>query len=186
MAEEVIIVLAPGFEEIEAVTIIDVLRRGGVAISSAGLEGREVGGAHGITIQADTTLESLGEQLFSGVILPGGMGGTSNLLNSEEVLALVKRHSQAGRVVAAICAAPWVLAKAQLLAGRQATIYPGLEEKLGPDTAKMEAAVVEDGQLITSQGPATAMDFALALVSRFAGAAKAREVARGLLAQQDS
>lgn len=178
---ELLIILADGFEETEAVTIIDLLRRANLQVISAGLTDTMVEGAHSITIQADTTLAQVAGQTFSAVILPGGMGGTERLLNSPQVIDLLKRHAAAGKVTAAICAAPWVLEKAQLLDGKQATIYPGLEDKLTSTSLTSPERVVEDGQVITSKGPGTAMDFALALVAKFAGPAMADQVATGLL-----
>ena len=178
--KKIVVILAEGFEETEAVTIIDVLRRADVAVTAAGLDGMEVTGAHAITVKADTTLASLTETTFDGVILPGGMGGTENLLASSATREFLQRHAREGKITAAICAAPWVLAEADLLTAREATIYPGLEGKITAAKAS-GARVVKDGQIITSKGPATAMDFALALVEEFCGPDKADEVAQGLL-----
>ncbi len=174
-----LLLIATGFEEIEAVTICDVLRRGGVDVTMAGLDGTSVQGAHNITIQTDTALNTLGDALFDAIILPGGLGGTENLLASEETTTLLQSHAKAGKVVSAICAAPWVLADAKVLGNKKATIYPSLEDKIGGTTES--ASVVQDGNIITSKGPATAMEFALALVQELAGAGKAKEVAQGLL-----
>jgi len=178
---EILVILAEGFEEIEAVTIIDVLRRGNITVTAAGLTSTLVKGGHGISMETDTTLAALGDHLFAGVILPGGMGGTKNLLNSNEVIALLQRHAAAGHVIAAICAAPWVLEKAKILEGKKATIYPGLEEKLPSTSAIPIASVVKDGNIFTSKGPGTAMSFALTLLAEFAGDDKANQVAQGLL-----
>ncbi len=177
----ILVILAEGFEETEAVTIIDVLRRGNITVTAAGLTSSLITGAHGITIQADTTLMALTDQLFNGVILPGGMGGTKNMLNSTELIALLQRHAAAGKVTAAICAAPWVLEKANLLEGKKATIYPGLEDKLISTSATTPAEVIKDDKIITSKGPGTAMSFALALVAEFADDDTANQVAKGLL-----
>ncbi|MBU0681809.1 MAG: DJ-1/PfpI family protein [Proteobacteria bacterium] len=176
-----LILLASGFEETEAVTIIDVLRRGKVAVTSASLGDQLVKGAHGIQVMADTALSEVAERLFDVVILPGGMGGTENLLASEAVGMLLKRHAEQGRIVSAICAAPLVLEKAGLLVGKTATIYPGLDDKLCSAAQVSGASVVEDAKIITSRGPGTAMEFALLLVARLEGKAKADQVAAGLL-----
>lgn len=178
--EKIGIILAEGFEEIEAVTIIDVLRRANLTVLAVGLDNLKVTGAHAITVTADCVLTDLRGQILAGVILPGGLPGTKNLLASPELIDFLQQHAKAGKVTAAICAAPWVLAKANLLTAKQATIYPGMEDKLSTATASPER-VVEDGMVITSKGPGTAMDFALTLVTKFTNAAKANQVAQGLL-----
>ncbi len=174
-----LVLIAEGFEEIEAVTICDVLRRAQINVTMAGLGSTAIRGAHDIIIQTDMLLDDVGDKLFDAIILPGGMGGTENLLASEATATLLQSHAKAGKVVSAICAAPWVLAQAELLADKNATIYPGLENKI-TGTCKLET-VVQDGNIITSKGPATAMEFGLALVKELAGEAKSVEVAQGLL-----
>ena len=176
-----LILLATGFEETEAVTIIDVLRRARVEIVSACLDDLLVEGAHGIKILADVPLVDIKERFFDAVILPGGMGGTNNLLASEGVRDLLRNHAENGGIVSAICAAPLVLEKAGLLAGKRATIYPGLEDKLVSAGQVTGDAVVSDGQLVTSKGPGTAMEFALQLVEKLVGKMVAEQVAGGLL-----
>lgn len=174
-----ILLIATGFEEIEAVTICDVLRRGGIEVTMAGLGERMISGAHAITVQTDTTLDAVADNLFNAIILPGGMEGTENLLASETTKTMLQLHAKAGKIVSAICAAPWVLAEADLLGQKKATIYPSLEDKIGGVAAPQ--TVVQDGNVITSKGPATAMEFALALVRELAGEEKRLEVAQGLL-----
>jgi 4-methyl-5(b-hydroxyethyl)-thiazole monophosphate biosynthesis len=174
-----LLLVATGFEEIEAVTICDVLRRGEINVTMAGLGGTAIQGAHNITIQTDTTLGAVADDLFDAIILPGGMAGTENLLASEETTFLLQSHAKAGKLVSAICAAPWVLADAKVLGNKKATIYPSLEGKIG-GSAEVES-VVQDGNIITSKGPATAMAFALALVQELMGEAKKKEAAQGLL-----
>lgn len=176
-----LILLATGFEETEAVTIIDVLRRAHVEITSASLDDLLVEGAHAIKIMADNALVDVQEQIFDAIILPGGMGGTNNLLASEDVRALLEKHSAQGSIVSAICAAPLVLEKAGLLAGKRATIFPGLEDKLVSSVQVTGDIVVSDGEIITSKGPGTAMEFALHLVEKLAGRMMADQVADGLL-----
>ncbi|PLX49902.1 MAG: DJ-1 family protein [Desulfobulbaceae bacterium] len=178
-----LILLAEGFEETEAVTIIDVLRRANIDITAAALADNPVKGAHAISVVADTQLAHVTERLFDAVILPGGMGGTNNLLASAEVAALLRNHAEQGSIVSAICAAPLVLEKAGLLSGKEATIYPGLAEKLTSAGRRSEATVVQDGTIITSKGPGTAMEFALHLVESLAGKMAADQVADGLLYQ---
>ena len=174
-----LLLIADGFEEIEAVTICDVLRRGHIQLSMAGIGTTAIRGAHDIVMQTDLLLEDVGDTLFDAIILPGGMGGTENLLGSESTASLLKHHAEAGKLICAICAAPWVLGQANLLEGKQATIYPGLEDKI-PGKCGVDA-VVQDGNIITSRGPATAMEFALALVKELAGDPMAAQVGQGLL-----
>ncbi len=177
--KKAVLLLATGFEEIEAVTICDVLRRGQIEVSMASIGEPSVVGAHGIQLQADSLMAEVQGELFDAVILPGGMVGTENLLASAEVTTFLQHHAEAGRLVSAICAAPWVLYKAKLLQDKQATIYPGLEEKISGSSG--DDSVVQDGNIITSKGPATAMEFSLALLRELAGEQVASEVGRGLL-----
>ncbi len=172
------VLLADGFEEIEAITVIDVLRRAGIEVSAVGVHAPWVQGAHGVVVQADHVLG--GDGLWDAVILPGGLPGATTLRDSEKVRELVLAQSAAGRVIAAICAAPIVLGAAGVLEGRDATCYPGFEEEL-TGANRREEAVVEDGHVITARGPGTAMDFAMALVSRLVGRGKADELRAGML-----
>jgi 4-methyl-5(b-hydroxyethyl)-thiazole monophosphate biosynthesis len=176
----VLIPLADGVEELEAVTIIDVLRRGGVeAVSVALGGGLAVRGSRGVTLSADALWNSLELDAFDAITLPGGGRGTENLAADHRVIAAVRAFDEAGKFVTAICAAPTVLAKAGILKGRRATCYPACAEELG--RAYDDAPVIADGTVITSQGPGTAMLFALVLVQHFAGEEVARKVAGGLL-----
>lgn len=166
----VLIPLAEGFEEIEAVTVIDLLRRAGIEVIVAGLAPGAVTGAHGITVAPDTELDTVLDEDFDMVVLPGGMPGATNLAADVRLLALLRRQAEDGRLTAAICAAPAVLAQAGLLAGKRATSFPGfLTPVSAPGTLVLDDAVVEDGKIITSRGPGTAMDFALALIERLEG-----------------
>lgn len=175
------VLLADGFEEIEAVTPIDVLRRAGVEVVTLGVTGKRVKGAHGLVIEADEPVAQAPEELDL-VVLPGGMPGAENLARSPEVKGLVERVSRAGKRVAAICAAPAVaLAPTGLLAGRRATCYPGFEARFAPDVQASTERVVVDGALVTSRGPGTALEFALALVEQLVGAAKAAELRQKML-----
>jgi protein deglycase len=159
----IITVLAPGFEETEAVTPIDLLRRAGVTVTVLGLDSREVTGAHNITVTADKLLKDFfGDG--NGIILPGGMPGTRNLANSAPLLDLVRSTYKHGGLCAAICAAPTVLAKAGILSGHKATCYPGCERDL-VDAVFIEQEVVRDRNIITSRGAGTAVPFALELIS---------------------
>lgn len=176
----VLVLFADGSEELEAVTIVNILRRGGIAVTLAGLQAGLMRGSRGTQIMPDTTLDEALAHDFDMVVLPGGQPGTNHLKSDARVLELVHRMDHAGRYVAAICAAPSVLAAAGLLDGKQATSFPGALDAF-PKVSRLTKSVVEDGKLITSRGPGTAMDFALTLVERLVGKAKRDEVEAGLV-----
>lgn len=170
--KRVLVPLAPGFEELEAVTIVDLLRRAGVEVVTAALDSSPVTGNHGISIAADTTLAAVLDQDFDMIVLPGGLPGAHHLRDDARLVELLKRMAAAGRTTAAICAAPAVLAAAGLLDGRRATSFPGfLDAATVRGLVLVGDPVVSDGNVVTSRGPGTAMDFALALVERLEGAA---------------
>ena len=167
-ASGVLVPLADGFEEIEAVTVIDLLRRADIPVTTAALDALEVTGSHGITMHADRTLDEALASDFEMVVLPGGMPGAANLENDSRVTELLTAMANSERFTAAICAAPRVLARAGLLEGRTATSYPGfLDGETG--IRYSEQPVVTDGKILTSRGPGTAMDFALALIETLRG-----------------
>jgi len=176
----VLIPLAQGCEEIEAITVIDILRRAGITVLSAGLDTQPVRASRGTVLIPDTTLEMALKQSFDMLVLPGGQPGSNNLKADARILALLNSMAIEGKYVAAICAAPSVLATAGLLDGKRATSFPGALDAF-PKVQQHTAAVVEDGKLITSRGPGTAMDFALTLVERLAGKAKRQDVESGLV-----
>jgi 4-methyl-5(b-hydroxyethyl)-thiazole monophosphate biosynthesis len=175
----VLIPLAQGCEEIEAVTVMDVLRRAGIEVASAGLDAQPVRASRGTVLLPDTTLDAALAHGYDMVVLPGGQPGTSNLGKDKRILELLQRMAQQGKYVAAICAAPSVLAAAGLLDGKRATCYPGSLDAFSR-VQQQHTALAEDGNIITSRGPGTAMDFALLLVERLAGHAKRLEVEAGL------
>ncbi len=174
-----LVLFAEGSEELEAVSVIDILRRGGVNVTVAGLAAGPIRGSRGTVLVPDTTLDEAVKHNYDMVVLPGGQPGATNLKSDERVLALLQRMAQQERYVTAICAAPSVLATAGLLDGKRATSFPGALDPF-PKVMRQPGAVVEDGKLITSRGPGTAMDFALTLVERLAGRAKRDEVEAGL------
>lgn len=177
----VLVPLADGCEEIEAVTLIDILRRGGIEVVAAGLDGNVVTASRGVKLQPDTDLDSALEQDFDMVVLPGGAGGADRLEADPRVGELLRKMANSGKFTAAICAAPKVLARAGLLDGRRATSYPGfLDRNPAKDMQYVDAAVVEDGRIFTSRGPGTAMDFALKLLEVLAGVERRDEVERAL------
>lgn len=180
MAKTATVVLAEGFEEIEAVTPIDILRRAGVEVEIVGLEAEEVTGAHGITFQVDRVLGET--EAPDAIILPGGLPGAENLAASDKLAGVLEAQAAAGKLVAAICASPaWVLAPLGLLDGRRATCYPGCEERFGESTTCLSDDVVKDGNIVTSRGPGTAFAFGLALARELAGDAAADELAQRML-----
>ena len=180
MAKRAIVVLAEGFEEIEAVTPVDVLRRAGVEVELVGLDSLAVTGAHGVTFQADRLLGESEEA--DAIVLPGGLPGAEHLAASERLGRVLKAQAQARRLVGAICASPaYVLAPLGLLDGRRATCYPGTEERFGPRTTYVEKSVVKALPVITSRGPGTALAFGLALCQELAGCEKADELAGAML-----
>ncbi len=177
------VLLADGLEEIEAVTIIDVLRRAEVDVVTLGVNDGRAIGAHDLVIEADQSLdESLQEPdgPWDMVILPGGMPGATNLRDDPRVQALIRAQNEAGRPLAAICAAPIALGSAGALEGRRATWYPGFEDGLTGATLS-EDRVVVDGHVTTSRGPGTALEFSLALVERLCGAETAQALREGML-----
>jgi 4-methyl-5(b-hydroxyethyl)-thiazole monophosphate biosynthesis len=177
----VLVPLASGVEELEAVTIIDVLRRGGIDVTSAALaDDLSVKGSRGVTLLADAAWSSLDPAGFDALVLPGGGKGTENLAADPRIQEAVIAFNEAGKFIAAICAAPTVLAEAGVLEGRRATCYPTCAKQLGASYDDA-APVIADGNVITSQGPGTAMLFSLVLVQHFAGDDAARRVADGLL-----
>jgi len=177
----VLVPLAQGCEEIEAVTIIDILRRAGIVVVSAGLDFRPVRASRGTVLIPDTTLDIALQQSYNMVVLPGGQPGTNNLKADARILLLLQNMAQQDKYVAAICAAPSVLAIAGLLDGKRATSFPTVLDDFPKVKQQNSEAVVEDGKFITSRGPGTAMDFALTLVERLAGKAKRQEVESALV-----
>ena len=178
--KRILVPLADGFEEIEAVTIIDVLRRAGLRVITAGLTTRLVSGAHEVVIQADTLLSEVKDLDFDAVILPGGMPGTTNLQENQNVIHILKRLDSEGRWVGAICAAPTVLKSAGVIRDRQVTSYPAFQEDLSAFDYRQDRVVVDE-HLVTSRGPGTALEFSLRLVSLLAGTEKADELAKGMI-----
>ena len=173
--------MADGCEEIEALTVVDLARRAGIEVAMISITGEKlVKGAHGIHFQTDIPAEYMDFDMLDGIVLPGGMPGTLNLGANEYVKNTIKEFAAAGKLVAAICAAPSVLGEAGLLQGKKATSYPGFEEKLvGAETCA--DAVVIDGNTITSRGMGTAIDFALAIVAYLLDKETADQLGKGII-----
>ncbi|MHB1085010.1 MAG: DJ-1 family glyoxalase III [Thiobacillus sp.] len=177
---KVLVPLADGCEELEAVTIIDLLRRAGIDVVVAGLKPGVVKAGRGVQLVPDITLDVALQQDYDMVVLPGGMPGATHLKDDPRIIQLLKKMAVAGKYTAAICAAPMVLAEAGLLDGKQATSYPGFLDAL-PGVTLSTATVVQDGTVLTSRGPGTAMDFALALVEVLSGVETRQQVESALV-----
>ncbi len=179
--KEVFVFLANGFEEIEAVATIDVLRRGGLKVTTVSItDERVVAGAHDIPVTADDIFTNIDYSNGSLLVLPGGMPGAGNLNAHGGLKNLLSMYFESGKKIAAICAAPLVLGGLGILKGKKATCYPGYESHLLG--AEITGNPVEkDGTVITGKGPGFAVDFALALVAELQGRAKADEVSTGML-----
>ncbi len=176
----VVVPLLPGFEEIEAVTIIDVLRRAELRVLVASTAAGPVRGSHDIEVAADTPLASIAADAVDMIALPGGMPGAANLARDPEVQRLVRELAAAGKYTCAVCAGPIALAAAGVHRGKRVTCYPGFESKLDGGTV-VEDRVVVDGTVVTSRGPGTALEFALALVGVLRGQTAKAELARRML-----
>ena len=161
--------LANGFEEVEALTPVDVLRRGGVDVKTVGIGGKTVTGSHHIPVTADLSEDEVDFAALSGVVLPGGMPGTKNLDASETVKKALAAANEKGALIAAICAAPSVLGHNGLLSGKRATCFPGFESELTGATLCADLAVT-DGNVVTGKGAGAALPFALALLRYLKGA----------------
>ncbi|MDX1518965.1 MAG: DJ-1/PfpI family protein [Gammaproteobacteria bacterium] len=178
----VLVPLAQGCEELEAVTVIDLLRRAGIRVVTAGLDKNPVQASRGVNLVPDTDLDTALNEDFDMVVLPGGLPGADNLDRDERVHELLKKMANSEKFTAAICAAPKVLANAGLLEGKNATSYPGFIDKMNlQNTTCLDDAVVTDGRVITSRGPGTAMDFALQLIETLEGKEKRDEVEKALV-----
>lgn len=172
---------AEGTEEIEFVTIIDLLRRSSLDAVSVSITGKtKVTGAHGIVIETDTTFEEANYDDCDMIVLPGGMPGTLHMAEHSGLTDMIKSFNEKGRSLAAICAAPMVFAGCGILSGKKAVIYPGMEEYLG-DAEVSDKRVQTDGNIITSQGPGTAMEFALEIIRTVKGSAASDEIKKELL-----
>lgn len=178
----IIVPLADGFEEMEAVAVIDILRRAGIQVFVAGVDGMEAVGSHGIHVVCDGPIEECRAERMAGIVLPGGMPGTTNLAKNADVRRLIERAHESGKIVAAICAAPVILAQMGLLKGRSATSHPKHAGELG-ECSYLDEAVVVDGNVVTSRGAGTAIYFAAELVKIIAGGGQAEKMLEAIVAK---
>ena len=179
---KILVPLAEGFEEIESVTPIDILRRAGLDVITAGIAKGPVQGSHGIRITPDAYLDDIKLDDIDVLVLPGGYPGYVNLEKDERIIRMISEMIRADRYVAAICCAPYVLLRAGLLEGRKATISPSGKGHM-PGDKYLDDRVVVDGKIVTSKSPGTAMEFSLKLVEILAGKEKAAEIAKQVLAR---
>lgn len=180
---KLLICMADGCEEIEALTVVDLARRAGLEIDMASVSGKaEVTGSHKIKIGADKSLKDIDVNGYDGVILPGGMPGTNYLREDAKVIETVKNFTKGDKLVAAICAAPTVLGYAGVLDGKNASCYPGMEDGLTGAKANTKEVNV-DGNIITSRGLGTAIPFALAIIAYFLGEEKAAQISNSVVYQ---
>ncbi len=178
---KVLVPLAQGCEELEAVTIIDLLRRAEMQVITASLDEKPIVASRGTKLLADTTLDQVINEEFDMIVLPGGLPGADNLNEDQRIHKILKNAVDKNNYVAAICAAPKVLVSAGLLNNKKATAYPGVLEALKNDTVEITGvAVQQDGKVITSRGPGTAMDFALEIITCLLGDEKRKQVESAL------
>lgn len=175
---KILVPLAPGFEEMEAITIIDLLRRAELNIVTAAISENPVKGSHNIKITADTILNE--KDKYDAIILPGGMPGTNNLKDDKRIISLIKSINKSGGITAAICAAPIVLAEAGVLFGKKYTCYPGFENQI-KDAFYTSDPVVQDSNIITSRSAGTAIPFALKLIEVLANKASSSEIEKSIM-----
>jgi 4-methyl-5(b-hydroxyethyl)-thiazole monophosphate biosynthesis len=174
----VLVPLAEGFEEIEAMTIVDVLRRAGIKVTTSGLPGTIVEGSRNVKVIADTKLDDIVEKDYDAVVLVGGSPGYTNLSKSKKIMNIIGDFHRDGKLVAAICGAPTVLAEAGILTNVKATVYPGLEKYI---PKPRNERVLAEGNVITSQGPGTAMEFSLKVVEHLVGKETMKNVKEQLI-----
>lgn len=176
----VYLLLADGFEEAEALVTADLLRRADIPLTLAGLEGKEVTGSHGITVLADDTLDNMDIDQLEMLILPGGMGGVENIQMNLFALGMIQRAAEKGAYVAAICAAPTILAHQALLDRRRAVCYPGMEDQMLSAVVCKGEAVVTDGRFITGEAAGSVFEFGLSLIRVLRGREAADKVKRAV------
>ena len=179
---KVAVILADGFEEVEAMAIIDILRRAEITVVIAGLHAGHIESARHVKVIPDTGIDAIDVDGFDMIVLPGGQPGSDNLNADKRVKKLVREFHDKGKLTGAICAAPYVLANAGVLDGKKATVYPGYEKRLG-NAEYLDEKVVADGRVLTSKGPGTALHFGISIVERLAGRDRAEAIKKAMLLQ---
>lgn len=179
--KKILIPIADGFEEIETMTLVDILRRAGMEVVLAGIKGGTIIGSRKVKVLPDRDLNEVLHEDFDAVVLPGGQPGVDHLRKDSRVIKLLQKYQKDQKWIGAICAAPMVLGDAGLIAGKMITSYPGVESELTGALYRNDR-VVCDGRLITSRGPGSALEFSLKLVELIAGKSKADEIAEATLA----
>ena len=177
----VYVLLGTGFEETEAIVPVDLLRRSGVEVLTVGISGKTVYGGHGIGVEADITLEEMDPAAAEMLVLPGGLGGVASISSCKKAMEAVQRAFNAGTFIAAICAAPTILARLRITDGKRAVCYPGCEAHMGDAIMVSGAACVRDGNVITGTSAGSAIPFALALIAALKGEEAATQVARQIV-----
>ena len=180
--KKILVPLAPGFEEVEAITVIDILRRAGMEVTAAGLVDGEIEGRNQIKVVPDAPLDDVVAKEFDMIVLPGGGAGTEHLKKDKRIQKKLQEMADKGKYTTAICAAPTVLSAVGLLRGKNVTSHPGVQSEL-KEVKYHEDRVMVDGNIVTSRSPGTAMEFAMKLVELLEGHSKMEEVNRGVLAR---
>ncbi|MCF8720647.1 DJ-1 family glyoxalase III [Nitrospina gracilis] len=180
--KKVMVTVAPGFEEIETITVVDILRRAGARVDLAGTQPEPIEGSRGVRILPDVLLSEIDHKDYDMVVLPGGQPGTTNLQNNESVIAIVQNMNRDQKTVAAICAAPMVLQTAGVLKDHRTTSHPSVQENLN-GIRYSDDRVVVDGNLVTSRSPGTALEFAMKLVEVLFGPDRVETVNKGVMAR---
>ncbi|MBU5483109.1 DJ-1/PfpI family protein [Clostridium sp. MSJ-11] len=179
--KRVLVLLADGFEEIEALTVVDVLRRGGVICHLCSMDEEDmVRGTHNIYVKCDVKLDHIKINTYDGVVLPGGMPGASNLKDDYRVIELIKKYDREEKIIAAICAAPIILQEAGVLKGKEITSYPSFENEFS-ESVYVTEKVVQWDNIITSRGPSTALDFSFRILENFATTKEVNQLKEDML-----
>lgn len=179
--KKVLVLLANGFEEIEALSVVNVLRRAQVICQMGSLGTEYVKGTHNIEVKSDVNINDININEYDGVVLPGGLPGAYNLRDSEKVREIVQKFNNDGKIIAAICAAPEALESFNILNGKKCTSYPEFIKDKSNLNYIENQIVVEDGNIITSRGPATAIEFSLAILKKLGYKKEYEEIKKGML-----
>ncbi|MPQ42325.1 DJ-1 family glyoxalase III [Clostridium tarantellae] len=179
--KKVLVLLAEGFEILEALSVVDVCIRAGIKCDTCGIASNEVKSSHGIRIIADKVFNEGDLLSYDAIVLPGGMPGATNLRDDIRVLELVREYNSSGKIIAAVCAAPIVLAEAGIVSGKKITSYPGFNEQLGNCIYIKDKTVVVDENIITSRGPGTSLVFALEIIKQLGYEKEAVEIKEGMM-----